>query len=84
MSTRKKNRKNQEEDDTPFVKSLQLRSVRGTKIKSLMEKKDGEEEEDDFWKNNKYFGSKKIFSPFSSASNRGSHERSRRIRGIHC
>ena len=36
------------------LKSMQFRSRRGTKMQSLLDNK--EEDEDDFWKENKYFG----------------------------
>jgi len=55
-SKNKRNKKNPiENDDIPFVKSLSFRANRGSKIKILLEKNE-EEDIDDFWKHNKYFG----------------------------
>lgn len=60
MATRSRRKKNQEsdEEDVSFVKSLQLRTNRGSKIRALLDKKNDEDDSDDFWKNNKYFGGK--------------------------
>lgn len=41
-----------------FAKNMTMRSKRGTKIQKLLRKQKFEEDKDDFWKNNKYFGGK--------------------------
>lgn len=43
------------------VKEMQFRSSRGTRINYLMAREKLEAQADDFWKENKYFGSKKYF-----------------------
>jgi len=58
MATRTRRKKEQEEENVSFVKSLEFRANRGNKIKTLLDKKENESDSDDFWKNNKYFGSK--------------------------
>ena len=69
--TRKKPSKSKDDDNVPFVKNLELRSIRGTKIKTLLARQgDNEEEEDEFWKNNKYFGGKASLSSYQSRNER--------------
>ena len=58
MTTRSSRNKKTEEENVPFVKNIEMRANRGSKIKNLLEKKAQESDSDDFWKNNKYFGSK--------------------------
>lgn len=54
MSTRKKKAL----EDALFVKNVEFRSNRGSKMQSLLARQvNEEEEEDEFWKENKYFGS---------------------------
>lgn len=58
MATRSRRRKEQEEEgEQNFVKSLEFRKHRGGKIKALLDKKQNGDDSDDFWANNKYFGS---------------------------
>ena len=57
MSTRTRRKTQKEDENVSFVKSLEFRANRGNKIKTLLEKKENEDDSDDFWKNNKYFGS---------------------------
>jgi len=66
MTTRSRNKKN-EDENVPFVKNIEMRANRGSKIKNLLDKKAQESDSDDFWKNNKYFGSNPSFSFISNS-----------------
>lgn len=61
MTTRSSRSKKVEEENVSFVKNIEMRANRGNKIKGLLEKKAQESDSDDFWKNNKYFGSNPSF-----------------------
>ena len=55
MDRRNKKKNENNDNDIPFVKSMNFRANRGSKIKNLLEK-DEDKDIDDFWKSNKYFG----------------------------
>ena len=54
---RQKEKEQKEDEDFSFVKSVKFRANRGTRMKSLLEKKGSDKDTDLFWKSNKYFGS---------------------------
>lgn len=65
MTTRSRKKKEKSEDEektedigeTNFVKSLKFRKNRGNRIQALLNG-EGDYDNDAFWSNNKYFGSK--------------------------
>ena len=56
-----------------FAKNMTMRSKRGTKISKLLRKQKFEEDKDDFWNNNKYFGSKHSVSKLTFSNSVSRH-----------